>query len=562
MRQIMAFLGAHLPRRLALIAARWGKGPSALVWQPEPPARGDPATARRLAAGVLLFDGRLVETTDAVPWDIPPPDRTWSEYLHGHGWLDDAAAADAATWRHLAEWAWTWIERHGAGTGPGWRPDLVARRLTRQIAYSVRLLSGQPPARSRLFFRALGLQVRYLDWRWRETRPGVARIEALAGLVYAQLGLEGRGKGAARAIRTLGETAAEVILPDGSVASRSPEDLARAVILLDWAAQGIEDAGLRPATAHRAALHRAVPALQALRHGDGSLARFHGGRAGHGLGLDRVVARHAARGLAAPPNGPVMGYVRLEAGPGLVLVDGARPPRAPHRQSAHASALGIEYSYGGQALVVNAGPGHGFGARMARAARRAPSHSTVMVAETCPATLRPADGDDDPGAPEAMAIRGAVWADVSRDAGGVWALAESLQYLTDFGLTVERRLHLAPDGARLAGEDTVLATTAEARALILALYPPDGPACPIAARFLLHPDVEAQMALAGRAVALTLPGGDRWLVRSDAETLRLDPARYFDETRPKPRATQQIVASAALIEYWGRITWSIERVPA
>jgi len=63
-------------------------------------------------------------------------------------------------------------------------------------------------------------------------------------------------------------------------------------------------------------------------------------------------------------------------------------------------------------------------------------------------------------------------------------------------------------------------------------------------------------------LVLDLPGGDRWLVRSDAETLRLDPARYFDETRPKPRATQQIVASAALIEYWGRITWSIERVPA
>lgn len=558
MRQIMAFVGARVPQDLAVRLARCVRSPSTLVWQPEPPTKGNAAAARRMAGGVLLFEGRLVETNEALPWGITPPDRAWAEALHGHGWLDDAAAAkDPEVWERMRAWAWAWIDLYGDGAGIGWRPHVVARRLTRQIAYSVDLLLGQEPARSRQFFAVLGVQLRYLEWHWQQTPMGVPRLEALAGLIYALLSLEGKEKSTARAIAAFGDVAETVIGDDGAIASRNPEDLARAVILLAWTARGIEDAGLTPTTAHLAALHRAIPAVMALRHGDGSLARFHGGRSGLALGLEPILQPWRERAKATKTNGSVMGYSRLVAGPGLVILDGAKPPRGRYAATAHASALAFEMSYGAKQIVVNAGSGLGFGARMARAARRGPSHSTILTAERCPAEMRPMPNGQ---VGETMLLTGDVTARVSRDAAGFWVLAESEQYLEPLGLKMERRLHFSTGGRRLAGEDTVLATTAEARALIGALYPPAEPRCPIAARFLLHPDVQAQTALAGRAVALTLPGGERWFFRSDAEELSLEHARYFDENRPKPRAAMQILVRAPLIEYWGRITWSFERV--
>lgn len=555
MRSLGALIGARVPERWAARLSGWRAQPGALTWQPEPPVSGSPATGRRLARGVLLFDGRLVETADPQPWDVPPPDQAWADHLHGHAWLDDAAAAaDAAVWDHLAGWAWAWVERHGEGQTGGWRPDLVARRLIRQIAHTPRLLRGVAPERSALFFRTLDRQVRYLGWRWRDTRPGIERIEALAGLVYALISLEGHGRATTAAIGDLGRAAAETVQADGSVASRNPEELARLVILLVWAADGLEDAGYTPARDHLTALQRAAPALRALRRADGTLARFHGGRSGQTLALDDALARATRRGLAPGATGSAMGYLRMSAGPALCLVDAA-PPAQP--DTAHSSALAIDFSHGPTAIIVQQGSGLGFAAGNARASRRIPAHSTMEIAGRCPAQVVQARGKR---AGEALSTTGTVAGRINRDRSGIWALCQSTQYRGSTGLTLERRLHMPDGGDRLAGEDTVLATDARTRAEVARIWPPDAPPCPLTARFHLHPDIRAALALSGRAVALTLPDASRWLMRTDAETLELLPSLYFDEFRPKPRATLQIVATSHLIEYWGRIVWSFERL--
>ena len=94
-----------------------------------------------------------------------------------------------------------------------------------------------------------------------------------------------------------------------------------------------------------------------------------------------------------------------------------------------------------------------------------------------------------------------------------------------------------------------------------ALFPADPQPCPVAARFHLHPDIRA-LALSGRAVVLTLPDGTRWLLRSGATTLALGPARYYDESRARPRATMQVVATVALLRYGARFDWRLERIGA
>lgn len=547
----------YLPRRLAARLACRGAQPGSLVWHPAPPTSGDPVRARLLARGVLLFDGRLVETHDAVPWDLPAPDSVWSDHLHGHGWLDHAAAADEPRlWQHFDAWVWDWIARYGDGSGPGWRADLVARRLTRWIGHAIRLLRGQPAERSHAFFLALATHARYLAWCWRETSGG-ARIEALGGLVYAALALEGMAVTAERAIRALGREAGRIVRPGsgpggspgggpgggsgGGIDSRNPEELARILGVLTWSASAIEEAGLTPVDGHLAAIRRATPVVRALTTPAGTLARFHGGRAGGDL--PPAVLPDAVDPLG-PPSDRAMGFLRLAAGPATLIIDAAAAPCGRHAATAHASALAFELSIGRQPVIVSCGSGLGFGARAAQIGRRAEAHSTVRIEGGAPSTVpRPS-------------TRGSVKADLRQDAGGSSASLESRLDAARLGLVVNRHLDLAVDGTRLFGVDIVHAPGLSTRKRAAAAFA--GSAACLAARFHLHPEARAKLALNGRAVSLTLPDGAHWLMHVDADELVLQPSVYHDETRARPRATVQIIARSALVGYRGRIAWSLE----
>ena len=541
--QALAYLSRPRAARLACERAE----PCALLWHPAPPTAGDPARARLLARGVLLFDGRLVETGEALPWDLAAPDAVWSDHLHGHGWLDHAAAADdPRLWAHFEAWLWAWIDRHGEGSGPGWRADLVARRLTRWIGHAIRLIRGLSPERSRAFFAALSAHGRYLAWRWRETRGG-ARIEALGGLVYASLALENMAGGAGRAIRALGREADRLVRPDGGIASRNPEELARILSVLTWSAATIREAGQQPAPGHLAAMRRAGPALRALTTPAGTLARFHGGRAGD---RPRTAEARDAAAPAATPGGGAMGFLRLEGDGATVIVDAAPPPAGIHLATCHASALGFELWLGPQAVVVSCGSGLGFGAEAAGAGRRAEAHSTVRMEPASQTARRPR-----------LFARGlfagaGVTARLAEETRAVAAALESRMETARLGLVLNRHLELPRDGAGLSGVDVAHATTLSMRRRAHAAFRGEAPF--IVSRFHLHPEVRAVLALNGRAVALMLPDGARWLMQVEADALGLEPSVYYDEARARPRAAVQVVAKSALVAYRGRIVWSFE----
>ena len=556
---IGAIARSRMPNRFAVRMARLQSGPGTLVWQPEPPVAGDRAAARRLVNGLLLFEGRLVETSAPDPWALEPPDDVWRDHLHGHGWLDDAATAeDGDTWKTLSDWAWTWIEHYGDGSGPGWQPELAARRLTRWIAYSARFLAGQPTERSHAFFAALGTHARYLELRWPRAETGIARIEALCGLVYAKLSLEGSGAGGVRrALAQLGELAQRMISADGAVASRNPEDLARITTLLDWTASGIADAGLNAHAGHLAALQRGLGALSTVRYGDGRIARFHGSRSGRAWQNTRTTG--SEQRVVLGDEASVMGYLKLSMEDAELIVDGALPAKGSHALTAHASALALEFWHKGQPIIVNCVSGAGFGRKFANASRRGAAHSTLELGGRCASTLSPVKGERR-GA--SLTMSGKLTARINEATDGSWALCESTTYQKRFGLNCERRLHLSADGLMLSGEDTALAPSAATRTRASEKFPEDGPPCPFVARFHLHPDIEARMALAGRGVALKLPDGSHWLMTADQPDITLEPSIFFDDARPTPRATQQIVVRTAVMEYWGRISWSLARKSA
>jgi uncharacterized heparinase superfamily protein len=152
--------------------------------------------------------------------------------------------------------------------------------------------------------------------------------------------------------------------------------------------------------------------------------------------------------------------------------------------------------------------------------------------------------------------RGGVTARLAREGGAVSAALESRMDVAGLGLVLNRHIELAHDGTWFSGVDVAHSATLSMRKRAHAAF--RGAAATMVARFHVHPDVRAALALNGRAVALTLPGGAGWLMQVEADGLALEPSVYYDETRARPRATVQVVARSALLAYRGRIVWSLE----
>ncbi|MEM7509257.1 MAG: heparinase II/III family protein, partial [Pseudomonadota bacterium] len=462
---------------------------------------------------------------------------------------DFAASSHEPSRQILIDWVHEWIAAFGQGTGPGWKPELAARRLIRWIAHSIDLLRGRPTEQSHAFFRTLSAHARFLDRRWKSTRPGIERIEALAGMVYARLSLES-GMAADDAIRLLGQTAGAMVDAEGAIPSRNPQEVLRMVEILGWSAGIIDAAGKQPDPSHLGALNRLVPSLQALAHADGRLARFHGGRADAPGAVARALDGIALRQVAERRD-LALGYLRMTGGEATVLLDAAPPPGTAE---AHASALAMEFTSGAHPIVVNAGSGRGFGREAEAAGRTSTAHSGLLIGVL---TGPGPDGTlaktlPDPGGP--------VSATRTQAEDGVWALGESRAWLAPFGLFHERRLHLGRDGLVLSGEDTVVASTQQDRARLAKAMPADLSNRRFSANFVIHPDARVAPALNGRAALIVLADGTKWMLRTDGQTVEIHPSQYFEAARTHPRATKQVVVMGDILEYWGRITWSLERL--
>jgi uncharacterized heparinase superfamily protein len=489
---------------------------------------------------------------------IKMPSPGFEEALHGFAWLDDLAAlADGKARQRARELTLDWIERFGRGGGPGWRPDLVGRRLIRWLHHAPLLLKGLDSHGAEVIRRALARQATFLSRRWKAAPPALPRFEALTGLVYAGVFLTGQEKRLAAALRALERECGQGIDGSGAILSRNPENLLEIFTLLIWAEAALASRERAPGPAHRAAIERIAPVLRALRHADGGLARFHGGGRGGEGRLDQALAE--ARIKPRAPRGLAMGYARLAAGRTTVIVDAAPPPAQRASQNAHASTLAFELTSGRRPLIVNCGSGTGFGDDWRRAGRATQSHSTLAIQGFSSSRLGPAAR----GPKRLLLVEAPKTVEARAESGlaGHGLTAWHDGYAPTHGLTHVRQLTLAYDGRGLSGEDTLAAFTEEERAAFeKAMSQVRQAGIAFAIRFHLHPDVDAEIDLGGSAVSLALRSGEIWVFRHDgAAELTLEPSVYLETGRPNPRATKQIVLSARVMDYASLITWSLAK---
>lgn len=545
----------RLVDRVQAWRAALGRPSTAFRSQPEPRTIGSFARGRQLCAGNFVFAGHLVQHPGSSMWDLAAPDAAFAEEQHGFGWLDDlAAAGDPAARKCAQTWLWGWIDRFGRGSGPGWTPELTGRRLIRWISHALFLLNGQDGDASRRFHRSLARQTIFLSRRWHRSRPGLPRFEALTGMIYAGLSLEGMERHVTPAVRALAAECEQQIDDQGGLPTRNPEELLEVFTLLTWAALALSETGRSPAHAHWDAIERIAPTLRTLRHADGGLARFHGG----GRGLEgRLDAALATSGIKSrQPNGLSMGFARLSAGRTSVIVDAAPPPRGKASVNAHASTLAFELTSGRRPLIVNCGSGESFGHAWRQAGRATPSHSTLILAGRSSARLGGGKRRDRlTGGPRKVPIQVSQAPDGLRFEGGHDG------YCRSHGLTHVRKLELTFDGRGIAGEDMLLALDEADKSSFdkaMDLVRLQGIAYDI--RFHLHPDVDVSLDMGGAAVSMALKSGEIWVFRSDGRAkMSLEPGVYLEKLRLKPRATKQIVLSGRAMEYATRVRWSLAK---
>ncbi|WP_299027429.1 heparinase II/III family protein [uncultured Sulfitobacter sp.] len=530
------------------------------VSSPEPRTIGSFARGRQLAAGNFLFAGSLITAPDQTPWEVDAPDTAFAQALHGFAWMDDLAAVGDSTSRAAAQrWLWQWIELYGGGGGIGWTPDLTGRRLIRWINHALFVLHGSGDAApdSEVFYLSLTQQTRFLSKRWHAAAPGLARFEALTGLIYAGLSLEGLENLADPAIKALARECEVQIDAQGGLPTRNPEELLDVFTLLTWAAAALSDAGRGTPQPHLAAIERIAPTLRTLRHSDGSLARFHGGGRGAEGWLDHALASSGVRGTQ--PEGLSMGYARLSAGRTSVIIDASPPPGGAASANAHASTLAFELTSGRRPLIVNCGSGASFGIEWRRAGRATPSHSALSLGGYSSARL---DNEDRRTGVESL-IDGPthVPVEITPVSDGMKFQGGHDGYVLTHGLTHARTLELTHDGRAVAGEDMLLAMDeVQKRRFDRALDRTKLKGIGFEIRFHLHPEVDATLDLGGAAVSMALKSGEIWVFRHDGTTeLALEAGAYLETTRLKPRAASQIVLTGRAINPATRVRWSLSK---
>ncbi|THD73995.1 heparinase [Thalassobius vesicularis] len=525
------------------------------VSQPEPRTIGSFAKGRQLLAGNFLFAGHLVEAPNTLLWDADTPDAAYEEEIHGFGWLDDlAAVADPSTRERAQAWLFAWIERYGAGKGPGWTPDLTGRRLIRWIHHALFVLRGVDKEQSDAFYRSLSRQTVFLSRRWRACSPGLPRFEALTGLIYAGLSLQGMAKHVGPAVQALSRDCAAQVDAQGGIPTRNPEELLEVFTLLTWAAAALIEAGQAVLPEHQAAIERIAPTLRTLRHADGGLARFHGGGRGIEGRLDTALAASGVKSRA--PDGLAMGYARLSAGRTSVIVDASPPPGGKASYNAHASTLAFELTSGRRPVVVNCGSGAIFGAKWRRAGRATPSHSTLCLDGLSSARLGTrGKAELLTDAPREVPI------EVSQAPDGVRFEGAHDGYAKTYGLTHARTLEMTFDGRAMAGEELLIALSDKAKRRfdkvpqVVALE-----GIPFHIRFHLHPEVDATVDMGGASISLALKSGELWLFRHEGVAeMTLEPSVFLEKGRLRPRATKQIVLSGRAMDYATRIRWSLAK---
>ena len=527
-----------ISRALGSRLLRWKYGaPIAdqLLIVPQDLRTADPSFVREIQLGQFGLAGTVAALGGHSPFDLRPPNDAWSRALHGFGWLRHLSAADSDDARKLARrLALEWTIRFGGASGIPGEPGVAGRRLISWLSHAGTLLEGADTRSYVAIADALGIGLVRLNAGWRDGPDGYPRLVALIALALAGLCVAGHERQLAEAERALGAELQRQILPYGGHVSRNPSVLVELLLDLLPLRQCFASRGRPIPRALNAAIQSMLAMLRTMRMGDGMLARFNGVAIGVPAGLATVLAYDER---TAVPSGTAAqsGYVRLERGATVLIVDVGSPPPLELAGSAHAGCLSFEVSTGTSMLLVNGGAPGPADADWTAAARATASHNTLCLGEASSSKLVRHPGLETivGGAP----IRGPgrVTSRLEEHGGNLELSAEHDGYFDRFGLLHRRSLVLNASGTRLLGIDTLTSPRARTRLRH---------DVPFAIHFHLHPEASCRRGETPGTAILELIDGRLWSFAVEGAALTIEESTFFADSAG-PRSALQLVARDA-----------------
>lgn len=524
---------------------RWvvqGTRSAKLSIAPQDLRTADPTVAAEIYAGRFAFAGKFVAAGGRSPFDLRSPSLEWAKALYGFGWLRHLRAADSALARSNARaLVEEWIDLQGGWHHIAWQPEIIARRVHAWLAQSPLVLEHADFIFYRKFVASLTRQVSYLIFMRYLMPPGLARLQVAIAIAQASLCLDSIAL--QRRTRNFLESELKAqILADGGHISRNPALILQLLLDLLPLRHSYVALSLMPPQALLTAIDRMMPLIRFFRHGDGAFALFNGMGPTPADIVATLLAYDETR-KAPPQSAPLSGYLRVEAGDTVLLMDTGAAPPLPYSHYAHAGPLSFEFSDGPARVVVNCGmPWRGRTA-WDQVARATSFHSTLEINRESCATFS--------SSPLLWKLLGPIMLKgprrVTAQLRPLGVMTHQDGYVEKFGISHHRHLHLSSDGTELSGRDELKQINTHAHI----------PDVEFSLRFHLHPSIKASTVRDGESVLLIMPNRGAWEFRALGFRAFIEESLYLGGA-DGARRSEQIVLTGRLD---GRrdIQWSFRK---
>lgn len=499
---------------------------------PPDPWAGDPQKGRDLISGIFCFAGQTISRND-LSWAPEAASLPWMAELHSFEWLRDLRSVGGDRARRMArEMVLSWIENNPQEENTlSFRSDVVGIRLSNWIAFHDFFCSTADESFRRKYFLSLLQQATYLSKSLPGQIFGIPLFKAIKGLVYAGLALEGQSLKLEYGIELVLAALSDQMLGDGGHVSRSPKaafDMLQCLVDIRMA---LNAARINVPAFLQDSIDRISTAVRFFRHNDGGLCQFNGAQEGIAHIFDATLMHSGAKNKTVKSL-ETSRYEKIQMGRSTLIMDTGALPAHRYAGRAHAGMLSFEYVFGKDRVFVNCGTSD-VTEKWQKLLRSTAAHTTVCVDHRSFCSF-------DPSGLTSEHID--VQSECKEDADLVMITAEHNGYVPRYGIRHQRRVSLSHHGEVLQGEDILSGTSGTC----------------YAARFHLHPSIQASLIKDGEEILLRAKSGNGWRFKADGFKPVLEDSVYAD-TNTAPRRTLQIVLEGSIQDACTRISWELKR---
>lgn len=507
--------------------------PERLLVKPADPWKGDADKASELLIAADVGE-RTGPQWYAHWWQPEDADAIWSNHMHSFVWLRDLRTLGGGLAREQGRlMIESWIGQYKNWNAQSWRSDILGKRVSMWIAHYDYFCAGAEDEFQDLFMASLVKQARHLYNALGDARD-MEFFDAVKGLLYAGLALEGHERWIEYALASLEKGIERQILEDGGHVSRSPAPLLKALEILADMKSALRAGDYPIPDFLEDTVQNMTGAVRFFRHGDRKLALFHGTQENDNALIDSILAQAGARGKAKYSL-PFSGFERASLGRSLLLLDVGKSPESAFDETTHASPLAFEFSYGNSRILTSCGA-HPNSKDWNEALRFTAAHNTATLDYRNACEIRK-DGHFG---------RKVTEFSLSRQENNEAILLEASHngYVPLNGITHARKLFLSQEGHDLRGEDDFTSKGHLVRNVEIAL------------RFHLHPLVKAEIDPDSGDAMLTVPGVSRWRFSVSAGELVLEDSLYLGKG-VSPQKTRQLVIYGQMSEDDAQVKWRL-----